>query len=70
MTTAETYKCVADSGSRIAKAITADAAPGRDAYDNTVASLTEAVMGITEGLRDIALAIGDLAEAVAHFRDE
>ena len=37
---------------------------GRDANDGYVASLTEAVMGITGGLVKIAYAIEDLAEAV------
>ncbi len=37
---------------------------GRDANDGYVASLTEAVMGITGGLVRIANAIDDLADAV------
>jgi hypothetical protein len=49
---------------RIAEAITPVAMPGHDATDGTVASLTEAVMGATAGLVQIAEAIHDLAEAV------
>jgi len=39
-------------------------APGKDASGTYVASLTEALMGITSGLVMIAESIGDLAEAV------
>lgn len=49
---------------RVANAISADAAPGRDAAGGTVQSLTEATMGVTAGLFAIAAAIGDLAEAI------
>lgn len=38
--------------------------PGKDASGAYVASLTEAMMGITSGLVMIAESIGDLAEAV------
>lgn len=50
---------------KIASAITPlDAAAGKDATGGTVASLTEAVMGVTGGLVQIANAIQSLAEAV------
>jgi hypothetical protein len=61
---------LADSTNRIAKAITADAAPGRDVTGGTVASLTEAVMGITSGLVQIAEAIKSLADAVNYAGKE
>lgn len=53
----------------IAKAITADGAPGQDATDGYVSCLTEAVMGITSGLCEIASAINDLAEAIREGRE-
>ncbi len=50
---------------KIAKAITPqDASAGYDATGGTITSLTEAVMGITGGLVQIANAIQSLAEAV------
>lgn len=49
---------------QIAQAITADGAPGRDETGGTISSLTEAAMGITAGLCDIASAIRYLAEAI------
>jgi hypothetical protein len=45
-------------------AVTPVAAPGQDAAGGTVASLTEAVMGVTAGLCQIAEAIHALAGAV------
>jgi hypothetical protein len=48
----------------IGDAITAHGAPGHDEAGGTVASLTEAVMGVTAGLCKIASAIEHLAEAV------
>lgn len=48
----------------IAAAVTPTAVPGTDATGGTVASLTEAVMGVTGGLVRIADAIAELAEAV------
>lgn len=54
---------------QIAEAITPQAAPGHDAAGGTVASLTEAVMGVTGGLCRIAGAIESLAEAVASADD-
>jgi hypothetical protein len=53
----------------VADSITpSDAAPGHDATGGTVASLTEAVMGVTAGLYAIASAIGELAGAVRDGR--
>ena len=50
---------------KIATAITPrDALPGYDATGGTITSLTEAVMGMTGGLVQIADAIQSLAEAV------
>lgn len=49
---------------RVAEAITAPAVPGPDATGGVVASLTEAVMGMTAGLCRIADAIDGLADAV------
>ncbi|TXH51882.1 MAG: hypothetical protein E6Q97_17540 [Desulfurellales bacterium] len=48
--------------SRIAQAISADAAPGTDETGGHVNSLTEAVMGVTAGLCKIAEAIEYLAD--------
>ena len=60
---------VSYAGKRIARAIAADAAPGRDAAGGSVESLTEAVMGVTAGLVQIADAIGRLADAVGAQHD-
>ena len=50
---------------KIATAITPrDALPGYDATGGTITSLTEAVMGMTGGLVQIANAIQSLVEAV------
>ena len=49
---------------QISRAITDDAMPGEDATGGQVACLTEAIMGMTSGLVQIASAIHDLAEAV------
>jgi hypothetical protein len=51
---------------RIARAITEEGHPGKDECGGTVGSLTEAVMGVTAGLCQIASAISDLADAVRH----
>jgi hypothetical protein len=54
---------------RIARAITPDdAMPGHDATGRTVASLTEAVMGITAGLSHVAEAIGRVADTLERAR--
>ena len=57
----ERLTCAVD---RIASAVTPSCAAGHDETGGTVASLTEAVMGMTAGLVRIAEAISDLAEAV------
>lgn len=58
----------AHSLGHIAKAILPpDAALGEDSY-GYVASLTEAVMGVTAGLSDIAGAIRELANAVSESK--
>lgn len=44
--------------------------PGRDAAGVGVGSLTEAVMGVTAGLVQIAEAINNLAAAVRDGREE
>ena len=49
----------------IARSITADASPGRDANGGHVECLTEAVMGMTEALTKIAHAIERVADAVS-----
>lgn len=48
----------------IADAITATGAPGTDEAGGTVASLTEAVMGVTAGLVRIADALNRIADAI------
>ncbi len=55
---------LANATSEVARNICADATPGEDATGGRVDSLTEAVMGVTAGLVQIASAISDLAEAV------
>ena len=55
----------------IAVAVTADAAPSHDETGGTVASLTEAVMGVTAGLVRIAIALEEVALAIReHGEDE
>ena len=50
---------------KVAYAITPpDTAPGHDETGGTITSLTEAVMGMTAGLCQIASAINRLADAV------
>lgn len=55
---------LASAAGTIATAITFSGVPGTDAYGGGVASLTEAVMGVTGGLCRIADAIHELADAV------
>ena len=56
---------VAGGLTKLARAITPlSALAGTDAAGGRVESLTEAIMGVTAGLVQIADAIGDLAEAV------
>lgn len=61
----EIGNAVAFGLSKLANAITPLSAPaGTDAAGRGVESLTEAVMGVTAGLVQIALAISELANAV------
>jgi hypothetical protein len=62
---------LAISTGKIANAISpGGAAPGKDAFGGHVSCLTEAVMGTTEGLMEIAGAIRELAHAVrGHSED-
>ena len=55
---------IADGVGRVAQAITANAAPGHDATGAHVECLTEAVMGMTQALSDIAEAINRIASAL------
>lgn len=55
---------------QVAYAITANAAPGKDANGGYVSSLTEAVMGMTCGHNRIAEAIEILADAVREHCEE
>ncbi len=54
----------------VAHAITANAGMGHDATGAAVASLTEAVMGHTTAMVQIAEAIDRLAEAVERIADK
>ena len=54
---------------RIARAITADATPSKDASGETVASLTEAVMGLTAGAYAIAEALDRIANYVSDLAE-
>ena len=61
----EVGNAVANGFTKLARAITPlSAMAGTDAAGGRVESLTEAVMGVTAGLVQIAEAISDLAEAV------
>ena len=53
----------------VAESITAIAAPGTDAAGGTVTSLTEATMGITAGLCNIASAIEAVADAISEHAE-
>jgi hypothetical protein len=56
---------LANGAFAVAHAITPrDAAAGRCPYGGHVQSATEAMMGITQGLQDIAVSIRDLADAI------
>lgn len=64
-------RAIYDGLKRIADAVSADAAPGKDASGGHVNSLTEAVMGLTAGLFRIAEAIesaleSEHVESIAH----
>lgn len=54
----------------VARAITAQAVPGRDAAGGHVESLTESVMGVTAGLMAIASALDRLADVAERLADE
>ena len=58
------------AAARIARSITADAAPNADATGGCVASLTEAVMGMTAALVQIADAISEIAEVQRNRYDD
>lgn len=60
----EQVEIIEDAITKVAHAIAANAAPGHDATGGTVASLTEAVMGITAGLCRVAESIESLADAI------
>jgi hypothetical protein len=62
--TKEITSAISSAASRIARAITADAAPGPDANGGLVDSLTEAVMGTTASLARIADALESVADAI------
>jgi len=60
-----TEEKLADSISKLAEAIIPSGTlPGTDACGGTVASLSEAIMGITAGLNEIANAIYVLGEVI------
>ena len=61
---------LADGIYRLAAAITPNIPGSNDACGSHVASLTEAVMGVTSGLMAIASAIEDLGYAVREHSDE
>jgi hypothetical protein len=48
----------------VALAITPNASPGKDVNGGHVESLTEAAMGVSQSLQNIADAVSDLAQAV------
>lgn len=48
----------------VASAITADAAAGKDVHGGTVASLTEAVMGLSKSIQNVADAIYSVGEVL------
>lgn len=57
---------LSDNTKKIALAITPNSLPGEDAFGGHVASLTEAVMGISQGLMAISVSIDLLASAISH----
>jgi hypothetical protein len=60
-----TEEKLANSISKLSEAITPSGTfPGTDACGGTVASLTEAIMGITAGLNEIAKSIYTLGEVI------
>lgn len=69
-TLAETLDGLRRATRMIALAVSPDAAPGIDATGGTVASLAEAVMGITAGLCRVAEGLRAIAEAIEAQRQE
>ncbi len=49
----------------VGTAITADAQPSPDAVGGSVSSLTEAVMGMTAGLIEVAEALNNIADSIS-----
>ena len=62
-------EAITAAAARIGSAITAEATPGPDAAGGCIASLTEAVMGITAGLFRVAEALDGIAEAIRDGQD-
>lgn len=68
VTTTEVIEQLANQVRNVANAISPlDASMGHDETGGTVASLTEAVMGVTAGLCKIAEAIGWVAEQFEEY---
>jgi len=63
-------KLVTDSINNLAHAITPCAAPNSDATGGVVSSLTEAAMGITAGLVQIANALENVAAAIENHNSD
>ena len=61
---------LASATRRVADAITPIAVPAQDASGGSVASLTEAAIGITGGLHQIANAIRECTEAMRDRNDQ
>lgn len=59
---ADVHLRMAHAMERISLALLPDATPSQDASGGTVVSLTEAIMGVTAGLFEIASAIRDTRE--------
>ncbi len=58
------WEVIQGAARTIASAITEPVMPGHDETGGTVACLTEAVMGITAGLVQVADALNNIAEAI------
>jgi hypothetical protein len=69
MTRVKDFNDLAGDLRSVARAITASAGAGRDEAGGHVESLTEAVMGVTAGLVQIADAIRELAHAVRDAKE-
>lgn len=68
--TEEDIEVLARAIRAVGDAITPPAAPGHDAAGGTVASLTEAVMGVTAGLVQVAEALDGIADAIRSRSEE